>query len=817
MKPSCFRSIVLGFGLLISPALTAQIGRFAPSTTSGSQDNLEAFQYRLPVNKTSNIKGPVPSNRWWSALLVRDEVKLMSAFPLAYASAINEYPAEGEGFGIAVGYRGAGNPTVRTDADSEVPAGTVRSIDTDVQSQFLVWNGSMEKASSKSRLHDFGDWHIVTETADNQGHKFYTTMAAGSPFTSFEFNNGQPRIRLNSFGGQIDIRDATGKSLDDGQSISSDRLRIRLLHPASAAVSFWGFFSAPGTQWTRKGEYLNLVIGGGANYLNTALLPSEDDFDLFYQHAYAKIVGTKASFSYKDAEANIVTDFTFTTQVQRSGFSGDVISAMFPHQYKHLSKGSADAGRAYPTLRGSMRLWVGSSFSTTLRNEGIILAFNKPSDSPGYSVDDHRQWAQWEDYVKNSWGVDTYGTGKALQRAGQSVLMTDAIDMPWLRDEIIDGMYKEFSEWFNADISTKPLFWADNQPYKFFSQFSPSDGHWGQIVGWRASYGSQSLNDIHFHYGYWVHAAAILAMYHPTFVKDYGWAIDLIIRNMADPLRGDKDFPYLRMFDPYAGRSYASGYYWFGFYNGNDQESTSEALNAWQAVYQWGQITGQKQYRDLGLYLYWTEQSAVDQYWLDIDRDVHHPDYPYPLVDVVREGNYEFATHWGSKQIEEFYGIQLLPLTPATLQIGRHRDYIKGLWKSMTDVNQKAKGVDFDTWHGTMLSFEALVDPQAAVDRFKFGETAGAVGEEYSPIQDHETWSLVYHFIHNMNQLGAPISGFHADSPSYAVFQKGEKKTFVGFNPSASKNLTIKFYDGNNALVHTIADIPPHKTIYAPE
>lgn len=814
-----YKDWLRGFGLALcltqTASLHAQVGGF-PSAVTGSWDNPEAFQYRPPVNKTSSIQGPVPSNRWWSALLVRDEVKLMSAYPVFYGAAVNEYPAEGEGFGISVGYRGIGKPIPRSEEGSEVPANRVRTVDSDVQSQFLVWNGSMDRGSTKTRLHGYGDWHVVTETSDNAGRRFYTTMAAGSPYSSFEFVSGQPRIRLNSFGGQIEITDGAGHHvLGSGQSYNSDRILVKVIHPVSQEASYWGFYSAAGTQWYRQGEYLNVTIGSGANYLNTALLPRPDLFDEFYRHAYARITGTKASYSYDEAKAEIVTRFEFQTASQRGGFSSEVLSALFPHQYKHLREGWADAGKAYPSMRGSLRVWRGNSFTTALRNEGILQTFNEPKDSPGYSIDDHRQWTQWEDYVKWAWGVDTYGTGKALQRAALSLSMTDALEMPWLRDEIIAGLYKEFGEWFNPDLTSKPLFWADNLPYKFFSEYKASEGHWGHITGWRASYGTQALNDMHLHAGYWIYAASILAAYHPTFVKDYGWAIEKLIGNVASPYRGGKDFPYIRVFDPYAGRSYASGYYWFGYYNGNDLESTSEALNTWQSIFQWGQITGQKQYRDLGLYLYWTERSAAEQYWFDVDSDVHHPSYAFPLASVVREGSYDFATHWGSKQIEEIYGIQLLPLTPATLHLALNRPYMKKIWDAMSSTNQAARGTNFETWHGTMLSFQALVEPTKAVERYKFGEIAGPPGGEYSPIQDHETWSLVYHFIHSLNQLGLPLRGYWADQPGYGVFEKGGKVTFIAFNPSASENLTVNFYDGNGQKVHSIADIPPHKTVYS--
>ncbi|WP_141733200.1 glycosyl hydrolase [Oligoflexus tunisiensis] len=798
-----------------SGGLQAQLGSFAPAHVSGSQDSLETFQARRPVNKTSQIQGPVPSNTWWSNLLVRDEVKTMSPFPLFYSSAIHEYPAEGEAFGIAVAFRGAGKPTERTQGVTELPAGKVRTIGSDVQSQFMIWNSSMQRASTKSRLHAYGDWHIVTETSDAGGHRMYTTMTAGSPYSYFEFQNGQPRIRLNSHGGRIDITNGQGQPiLRDGEQFVGDRILVQVLHPVSQESSLWGFFSTAGTQWRRQGEYLEVIIGGNGNELSTALLPRREDFQLFYQHAYAKIVGTRASYTHVEKEALIRTEFRFETKLTRPEFSSEVLTTLFPHQYKNMPAGGQNSLGSYATLRGSMRLWKGLSFRTELQNQGILLTLNQPSASVGYSAELHQQWIVWEDYVKSAFGVDTYGTGKALQRAAQSLAVAEAIGMDWLHDEIVQGLYNEFADWFTYSPGSEPTFWADNQPYKYFSNYLPTHGDWGHIVGWRASYGTPALNDHHLHYGYWIHAAALLAKYHPQFIKDYGWAVESLIRNIAAPDRQDRQFPYLRAFDPYSGRSYASGFYWFGYYDGNDLESSSEALNAWQAIYQWGQVTGQKQYRDLGLYLYWTERSAVDQYWLDVDGDVHHPAYDFPLVGILREGAYEFKTHWGSQNIEEYFGIQLLPLTPATLHMGLNRSYTRKIWDFMSQTNRQAKGTDFDTWHGTMLNFQALVDPQAAVQRYQFGEMAGLPGQEYSPLHDHETWSIIYHFIHNLNQLGRPMAGFRADAPAYGVFEKHGRYTFVAFNPSRDHALSVNFHD-RNGWVHTIKDIPPGETVYS--
>ena len=56
----------------------------------------------------------------------------------------------------------------------------------------------------------------------------------------------------------------------------------------------------------------------------------------------------------------------------------------------------------------------------------------------------------------------------------------------------------------------------------------------------------------------------------------------LLIRDIASPDRDDPLFPFLRTFDPYAGHSWASGTALFG--SGNNQESSSEAMNAWTGI-----------------------------------------------------------------------------------------------------------------------------------------------------------------------------------------------------------------------------------------
>ena len=101
------------------------------------------------------------------------------------------------------------------------------------------------------------------------------------------------------------------------------------------------------------------------------------------------------------------------------------------------------------------------------------------------------------------------------------------------------------------------------------------DKNWGTLIGYRRRYGSdQELNDHHFHYGYFIAAAATLAKFDPTWAKasQYGGMVDLLIRDANNYDRSDTRFPYLRDFDIYAGHDWASGH--GSFASGNNQESS---------------------------------------------------------------------------------------------------------------------------------------------------------------------------------------------------------------------------------------------------
>jgi endo-1,3(4)-beta-glucanase len=121
-------------------------------------------------------------------------------------------------------------------------------------------------------------------------------------------------------------------------------------------------------------------------------------------------------------------------------------------------------------------------------------------------------------------------------------------------------------------------------------------------------------NDLHFHYGYHVYAAAVVSHFDHDWAKKHFEHVLLLVRNYANAVEGDF-FPTFRMKDwvrtsvhdifpriyswmtqslscsvvKYDGHSWASGIA-VTVLNGKNQESSSESIAAYEAVALYGSV-----------------------------------------------------------------------------------------------------------------------------------------------------------------------------------------------------------------------------------
>ena len=93
---------------------------------------------------------------------------------------------------------------------------------------------------------------------------------------------------------------------------------------------------------------------------------------------------------------------------------------------------------------------------------------------------------------------------------------------------------------------------------------------------------------MHFHYGYLIYAAAVVARFDHDWARQHFEEVLLLVRNIANPSKEDPSFALYRHKDWYQGSSWASGVLLPPYLNGKNQESSSEAIAAYEAVSLYG-------------------------------------------------------------------------------------------------------------------------------------------------------------------------------------------------------------------------------------
>ena len=131
-------------------------------------------------------------------------------------------------------------------------------------------------------------------------------------------------------------------------------------------------------------------------------------------------------------------------------------------------------------------------------------------------------------------------------------------------------------------------------------------------IGLTPSFGSDELNDHHFHYGYLLAAAGLLAKDDPALADELAPVMDLLAQDIA-AAQASTELPQLRSFDPYAGHSWASGT--SPFADGNNQESSSEAVTAWNGLGLWASASDQPELATEATWLASTEALTARTYW----------------------------------------------------------------------------------------------------------------------------------------------------------------------------------------------------------
>jgi endoglucanase Acf2 len=587
----------------------------------------------------------------------------------------------------------------------------------------------------------YSDW-----TADFDFGPITTRVGRGMPFVYVTTNGSNPTV---TFTGQPTIFANNGNTL--GVSIAGNN---------------YGLFGPSGSSWSGVGTTkLTCNLAGGAAYFSLAILPSQSALSAFASRAFSFPVDTRVSWSYDQSDSQVSTTYTVVTQ-SMDGVSTGFLMALYPHQYASLP-GPVNTSFTYASPRGVMRVWSGNSFTTTNTFNGVLPYLPRTQNYNTATLQGllNSVVNEGNHYTAG----DTYFGGKKVARIAQLLPIAQQQD-PNAFNNLLNSLKGQLQFWFTAAGKNSSLFYYDN--------------NWGTMIGYPASFGSDTgLTDHHFHYGYWIHAAAMVGLYDRNWIAQNNWGgmVDLLRRDIASIDRGDSMFPFLRNFDVYAGHSWASAQAPFG--DGGNEESTSEAINAWAGLILLGAVTGNTQLRDAGIWLYTQETNAAFYYWFNAGPVSTFPEgFSRTMIANLFDAKSDWAT-WFGAQPEFVHGIEFLPFTGASLHLGRDPAYCQRNFNEVLSLN----GGSLNNWQDLMEMYEALFDPTDAINRWN----------STTFTEDGESRAHEYAWLQTLASLGRVHTTVTANWPFHAVFRNPGNNviTHVAFNPTGTA-VTVNFSDG---------------------
>ncbi|EEP81696.1 hypothetical protein UREG_06561 [Uncinocarpus reesii 1704] len=229
-------------------------------------------------------------------------------------------------------------------------------------------------------------------------------------------------------------------------------------------------------------------------------------------------------------------------------------------------------------------------------------------------------------------------------------------------------------------------------------------------------FGNTLYNDHHFHYGYFILAAAIIGKLDQSWLAANKAWVNMLVRDAANPVADDL-FPFSRGFDWYNGHSWAKGL--FASIDGKDQESTSEDTMFAYALKMWGKTSGDASMEARGNLMLGILSRSLDNYFLMRNNNTNQPKefIRNKVTGILFENKCDHATYFGTN-LEYIQGIHMLPLLPASAY-ARRKDFVREEWDAMfaSNATKPASTVD-GGWRGVLYANLAIIDPGASWNFF---------------------------------------------------------------------------------------------------
>ncbi|GKV16862.1 hypothetical protein SLEP1_g27436 [Rubroshorea leprosula] len=454
---------------------------------------------------------------------------------------------------------------------------------------------------------------------------------------------------------------------------------------------------------------LSLITSTGySGILRIVVLPNSDP-------GYESILDRFSSCYPTSGHASFTKPFCLEYKWEKQGW-GDLLMLAHPLHLKILSGDDCDVtvleNFKYKSIDGDLVGVVGDSW--VLKPPQVSVTWHSIKGIQEESYPEIISALCKDVEALDSSAISTtssYFYGKLVARAARLALIAEEVShldvMPAIRKFLKDSI----EPWLDGTFNGNGFLY---------------DSKWGGIVTRQglvdsgADFGFGVYNDHHYHLGYFLYGIAVLAKIDPAWGRRYkAEAYSLMADFMNLGRRSNSSYPRLRCFDLYKLHSWAGGLTEFA--DGRNQESTSEAVNAYYSAALMGLAYGDTHLVATGSMLTSMEIQGAQTWW-----HVREEDNLYE-EDFTRE-NRVVGVLWANKRDSGLWfappdwkecrlGIQLLPILPISEVLFSDVGFTRELVNWTLPALGRA-GVE-EGWKGFVYALEAIYDKESALEKIR--------------------------------------------------------------------------------------------------
>lgn len=705
-----------------------------------------------PAKWWGALAAPYPTGAWWLNLVVGDGDEQVVQVPYAYKA------TEG---GLEVSYS-AWRRVLSGAAVADIFGAdwTIGAL-ADTLDRYLV-------------RHDLLTVHAYFVAAQSGSYK--ALLARGSPYTTVEYSRATPTLRalggLSSVNDRSVAKDSSSQSQVHGKVLVTGTRFVLL----TGSGQKWLLYASKPIAFNADGDGLE-AVETFTGTLRLAILPANCAAGAEHLDHHAPVVPLAAQVSYRatgsesgdvSSRADILYRFSTETwenwaplptpaatggagpTLTRSTGPPSLLTLLLPHHVDSLvnSAGNVVSGfcgeapASFESLKGPLTPVKGSEWQLHEKlphthwfsppPAGASALRGSPASGPSAKHVEAIVAALQEDvYAVPPTAKDSYGFGKEVSRMAQLALVAEAVGARDLALVAQQKVKDALEPWLEGSTENALLY------DRTYGGVVTSDG----LADKESDFGNGWYNDHHFHYGYFIYAAAVAARSDPVWARRWGSRVMMLVRDIAGNLPDEKStadaarapqpaadplFPVARHKDWYDGHSWASGL--AAQANGKGQESSSEACNAYYAVALYGLAIGSAELHDYGRILLATEKRSAQAYY--------HMPRNTPMYDVAFASNRMVgnlgaadatASTWFGSEVEYFHGIQVMPVTPFTEELF-DEEFVAQEFPLLATALAREENPPQEPWKGVIYQVQAIVQPEEAWENLVQHEDFGSGG-----------------------------------------------------------------------------------------